>query len=247
MAEPSPIDLKDTMSFSRISILQSDDQELFSTASSLILQFAVLGYTDVASRLQSKLNAYAGDKLHSYSHSQHATLRPLWFLWDRLGAWPWGEEEQVREEIREGWKNGNEAKRSEDGAPAGKQAKLELETTAGDKEVTREDIKQHLDELARDYAQTWWYLGKAEGEKKSPHEHEQEPALAVKREAITSILNAVDEMEPEESKDARAAAMAMDISSGLVSALDLALALEAEGEEAEENTQSAAAILDTIA
>lgn len=61
----------------------------------LALQFAILGQTQLARRIVSKINDY------DYFHGHHVALRPLHLLWDAQQIWPNGEEERVRDSVIE--------------------------------------------------------------------------------------------------------------------------------------------------
>lgn len=221
--------------FSRLKILKLDNSPLLFKTSHLILSFALLGYVDVAARLTQKLNAY--DKLHG----QDYRLRPLWFLWDLLGDWPEGEEERVKDAVRERRRKSREGGGGED-EPAAKQKKVEKSEEEQDAEVTAEDIKAEIDEWSGQYARSWFYPVRYNvrswewrGEEGYPHQAQAHTIPdAVKREEIEKILKSIDEIQPQEFKDAMTGAMAMDVSSGLVSALDLALSLNSEPRKAAE-------------
>ncbi|KAF2637638.1 hypothetical protein P280DRAFT_520772 [Massarina eburnea CBS 473.64] len=105
------------LSFSHQKILQVEDTDLYPRLSRLILSFAVLGYTDVASRLLSKLNQY--DRFHGQYY-----LRALWLLWDYLDAWPEGEKKRVYDQIKE--KKG----RGQEDAVTEEEVKTEIKSVA---------------------------------------------------------------------------------------------------------------------
>ncbi|CAI9627646.1 unnamed protein product [Alternaria burnsii] len=85
----------------RAHLSQCDNHKLFHYTGYIIPELALLGYTDVAGRLISKLNNY--DLYHdSYPYRSQGSL---WFLWDLRAKedgvpWPDGEEEKVRQAVR---------------------------------------------------------------------------------------------------------------------------------------------------
>jgi hypothetical protein len=191
------------------------------------MQFAVLGYSDVARRLVSKMNVY------DYFHGQHVVLRPLYLLWDLLGSWPDLEEERARENIAKDRQR--LAKRSNDvmsSERAGKQAKVETQ----DSPVTKGDVQAELENLAKSWAQSWYSpdrelpgVGWGNVQKKK----EQSESNKLPSQAIKEILTAIEEMHPEEHRNSQTGWLAMKASSGLVSALDLRTQLEESGHETE--------------
>ena len=85
----------------RAHLCQCDNDRLFYYTGYIIPELALLGYTDAAGRLISKLNNY--DLYHdSYPYRSQGSL---WFLWDLRAKedgvlWPDGEEEKVRQAVR---------------------------------------------------------------------------------------------------------------------------------------------------
>jgi hypothetical protein len=79
--------------FFRTKLLQCSHSNLSYMIARLSTQFAILGKTELAKRLVSKLNNY------DYIHGRRRTLLPLHLLWDMQESWPDGEEERVRESI----------------------------------------------------------------------------------------------------------------------------------------------------
>src|SRR5690349_2477750 len=219
MAGPPP--------FSRKELLQCDSSRLYNMLSRLAMQFAVLGYSDVARRLVSKMNVY------DYFHGQHVVLRPLYLLWDLLGSWPDLEEERARENIAKDRQR--LAKRSNDvmsNERAGKQAKVETQ----DSPVTKGDVQAELENLAKSWAQSWYSpdrelpgVGWGNVQKKK----EQSESNKLPSQAIKEILTAIEEMHPEEHRNSQTGWLAMKASSGMVSALDLRTQLEESGHETE--------------
>lgn len=217
--------------FSRLNLLQCDRVQLYNTIARLTLQFAVLGYTDLARRLVSKLNTY------DYFHTHQVILLPLHLLWDMLGSWPDGEEERVRKELEDDRKRDAERSDKQDESErASKQTRAEPQN----RPVTRSDVKAEVQRLADSYAKSWFRPGQMRSRlgtaniSKDLKETAPEPSMETPAQAqrvITQILTAVDRMGPEGFKDAETGALAMDASSGLVNALNLRLRLTEQGKD----------------
>lgn len=213
--------------FSRKELLQCDSSELYNMLSRLVMQFAVLGYSDVALRLVSKMNKY------DYFHGQHVVLRPLYLLWDMSGSWPDLEEERARENIAKDRQR--LAKRNDDemgNERAGKQAKVETQ----DSPVTRGDVQAELEKLAKGWAQSWYSPDRERpgiGWENVQKKKEQSASSKSPEQAIREITAGIQEMHPEEHRNSQTGWLAMKASSGLVNALDLRLQLEESGLETE--------------
>ncbi|KAF2107502.1 hypothetical protein BDV96DRAFT_653594 [Lophiotrema nucula] len=200
--------------FSRPKFLQCATDELCYSISELCLQFAVLGYTTVALRLLDKVNKY--EKHGAY----HGIVRPLWLLWDLLGEWPAGEKERVREEIVSERKRRAEGDR--DGEErGGKQAKLELD----EQDITEEDVKVYMEELAQVFRQGWYWPNRATRGKDEKGPFEKTLSPEEEKQARDAVWEAIDESFEPAYRDETSGSAAMDVSSGLVGALDLSISL----------------------
>jgi hypothetical protein len=124
MASPSVPSIKSYISC-------CDNSSLYVYTSRIIPELALLGCTDIAGRLLSRLNDY--DFYHDSFPCRK--LVDLWYLWDLRAKddgvpWPEGEEEKVRRAVRE-----RRAKeRSSDGG-----------TEENGSTVTRDDIQRELE------------------------------------------------------------------------------------------------------
>ena len=199
---------KSDIHFSRIKILELGNNELYHRLRQLIISFAALGHVDTASRLLSKLNQ------HDRSHGQHVGLRPLWFLWDAIDAWPSGEKQRFYDLVKEEHQKERKTN-TKDERPTRKSARIENKK----EDITDEDLSMKLDELAIGYSKLWWYPSKREGEA-SPFTTPL--STQDKRAIVREVVDAFEAMEPKAFKNAHTGAVAIDASSGLVSALDLA-------------------------
>ena len=194
----------------RAALLQCDSSQSYRTIAHVAMQFAVLGYSDVAMRLIFKMNA------HNYFHGRDMTLQPLHLLWNMLGSWPDHEEERAREDIAR--LRRRQATRSQD-AP-----------------VTMADVQAKLEDLAKSWAQGWWspdqeFLGVGWEALQLQKQKEQTALSKPPAYRIKEILAAIDQMHPEEYRDSL---KGMKTSSGLVKALDLRLQIEDQEHEAED-------------
>jgi hypothetical protein len=227
------------LSFSRTRILQSPSNALYHTLSKLILTFAVLGYTDVASRLLSKLNT------HAKHHGMDVVLRRLWLLWDTVDAWPEGERERVRDLIKEERNPDPRTTGKEDGEGKGEELKKKAAKREKDQEgdaITDEDVRNRIDDLASYYA-GYWMHPPVKGTRGSRYERDM--TSLQKLESIENVLARVEGLEPDEYRHSRTGAMAMNVSSALVSALNLKLS--PDDTQDVEPLPSAEAILGLIA
>ncbi|KAJ4302685.1 ribosome-recycling factor [Kalmusia sp. IMI 367209] len=198
--------------FFRIKLLQLPDNVFYHRIANLILSFAVIGQTDVATRLLSKLNQ------HDSLHGQQLLLRPLWFLWDTLGTWPEGEKARLYDMIQRDRRDGKA--NAEDVAPVRKSARLNKESESA---ISDEQVRKQLERLAQEYREGWWYPAKKYG-KASPHT--QQLSSQEKRQVAKVTWNAVEGMEPGAFTRSQTGALAIDASSALVSTLDLVLDVE---------------------
>ncbi|KAH7113754.1 hypothetical protein B0J11DRAFT_398400, partial [Dendryphion nanum] len=198
--------------FSRSAILHSNRADLGYILAQLAVQFAILGYSEVSSRLISKLNNYD-------ARIGLGTLtRPLWFLWYIIDFWPEGELEKMHKEVRE-------MRKEENG-----------------EDVTPEEIKNLMIQNARSYATSWFwppetlprmYDGRPiqESTHLSPHlwpadDSRQICAPFHAAEAVKSILFALQKPQERPYHYQPAGSSSSDISSGLVSMLDFAIQLD---------------------
>jgi hypothetical protein len=191
--------------FSRGKVLQADNETLYNVLRPLILSFAILGYTDVAARLISKINNY--DKLHG----QYRSFRPLWRLWEYLGMWPDGEKARVLEEIRD-------ERRSDDGEPPAKSAKTEEKK---EEKITDEAVKAHVEKNVRLDMESSWLEEKSD--ETGPHTRSQ-----YKRVIVSEVKKHIQNIG---FHDAQTGSGAMDASRCLVTALDLAIQQDADTED----------------
>lgn len=218
---------------SSLDILKADDAKLPRIISFLAFRFAVLGYADVSRRLVSQLNTY------NQYHTQDFVLSPLWFLWEETSEWPHNEKEKIRNRIIE------ERKKNE----------------KNEEPITEQDIHAHVHILATSFANSWWWPGRPnvwypggteeqKEERKSPYERGVTPTNA--QETIRWILGAIDEAHGSGRfrPPSTGTCGDTDVSSGLVSVLNLRLWLEEQdyGSETEYvDIPSAEAILEMIA
>ncbi|KAF2030624.1 hypothetical protein EK21DRAFT_88747 [Setomelanomma holmii] len=231
--------------FSRTDVLRSPNEDLYSKISNLAIQFAVLGYTDTAANLISKLNK------HNWYHGQRAVIRSLHVLWDQIGRWPDGELDRVRQSIQDERKRAAEKKvTNDDGEETGKKVKLEVD----DSPITEEDMKKNVDDLYHSYAQCWWYPERTHlwfygGEDVPPSPHDQKVDLSDEEilHRISDLISAVHGFEePNKYPDAVKGKETIEPASALVSALELRTKLE-EDNAAADGTPSAQEILEMIA
>ncbi|KAI4678993.1 uncharacterized protein J4E88_006283 [Alternaria novae-zelandiae] len=191
-------------------ISRCDNNSLYDYTSRFVPELALLGYTDVAARLTSKLNNY------DFYHDRLGSLRPLWFLWDLRAKedgvpWPDGEEDKVRRAVRD-----RRAKTSSDDA-----------RNRNDGTITSDDVEEQLRFTAKEFASKWYYPTEMPG----PGLAEAFHAHELDRSATTSQMldGAIDVIHSFEI--ARPAPNIRDARSGLVSMLDLVLTVEAHYEQ----------------
>ncbi|KAI4618794.1 hypothetical protein J4E80_005398 [Alternaria sp. BMP 0032] len=191
-------------------ISRCDNSSLYEYTSRFIPELALLGYTDVAARLTSKLNNY------DFYHDRIGSLRPLWFLWDLRAKedgvkWPDGEEEKVRRAVKE-----RRAKTSSDDA-----------RRRTDEMMTPDDIQEELRLIAKEFASKWYKptvmprSGLAEASQ--AHELGRSPTTS---EMLHSAIDAIHSLET-----ASPAPTIRDVRSGLVRILDLVSSVEAYHEQ----------------
>ncbi|KAJ4401904.1 ribosome-recycling factor [Didymella pomorum] len=214
--------------FSRTKALQCQQSDFYYMATRMALQFAILGQTQLARRIVSKLNDY------DYFHGHHVALLPLHLLWMQQGMWPEGEEERARESIMEDRKRQTEkAGEQEEQERAGNHARIE---TQG-RPVTRSDVKIKVEKLASDWAKSWYWPDRLRTPLEELHWRKSnktkgiapDPSTMTPSEAhaaIQEIMTAVKNMEPKEHKYVQTGVVAMDVSSALVNALDIRLRFE---------------------
>jgi hypothetical protein len=188
-------------------LLRCDNGQLYSYASRLILEFALLGYTDVAARLIAALNNY------DFYHDSRHRLKTLWFLWDFRAKeegviWPEGEEEKVEDAMRE------------------RQRTKASGDRAGDETVTSDDVERELALIAYEFASKWYYPGKLTTSDrvvaKDPHVLDGQLTIEQKLDAAHEIIHSLETVG--------SSAKVNDIKSGLVSALDLVLSAQKDSE-----------------
>lgn len=205
----------------RLKLLQYDNAKLFHLVGQLAMQFAILGYADVARNMVSSMNTY------DYFHGQHVVLRPLYLLWDMTDSWPDHEEERARHMAKEKRRKTTRGK-SESGSTerVGKQARTEAEL---EQTMSKEELKAEIDTLAENWKKSWYRPDRKQryGLGKQMTDQERAEPAKIPTEIITQIMAAIERMTPKEHKDAETGALAMDVSSGLVHALDLRLQLGA--------------------
>jgi hypothetical protein len=219
--------MSDLPPFSRTKLVQCQQSDFYYMTTQMALQFAILGQTQLARRIVSKLNKY------DYFHGHHVALLPMRLLWVQQGMWPDGEEERMRESIIEDRKSHTEeVGEQEEQERAGKHPKIETP----ERPVTRNDIKAEVIKLASGWAESWYWpdrprtpLEELHGRKGNKNKGMAlDPSTMTLSEAhatIQKILTAVENMEPKEHKYVQTGAVAMDVSSALVNALDIRLQL----------------------
>lgn len=218
--------------FSRTAFLKLNNSDLYYKLSGLIISFAAIGHVETASRLLSKLNQ------HDRFHGQHIQLRSLWFLWDSLGEWPAGEKQRVYDLLRDG-RNKDQESRAEDEEPIRKSARIQEKQNEN---ITDEDIESKLQELAISHSKLWWYPSKRDGK---PSPFDSEPSTQDKCATVREIIDFFEETEEKLSNDEHTGAATMDAHSGLVTALDLTLSIEAN-DSSNKSAPSSAEILALI-
>jgi hypothetical protein len=189
-------------------LLRCDNSQLYNYAARPLLEFALLGYTDVAARLIAALNSY------DFYHDSHHRLKTLWLLWDFRAkeegtVWPEGEKQKVRDAVRER----RRTKASGD--------------RAGDETVTSDDVEKELGLIAQDFASKWYYSGKLTGSDRmvagNPHVLDSQPTVEQKLDAAHEIIHSLETVGPS--------AKVNDIKSGLGNALDLVLSAQKDSEK----------------
>ncbi|PGH04609.1 hypothetical protein GX51_03442 [Blastomyces parvus] len=215
-------------------LLQLEDDEFLKFVSSRIQQFAILGYTDIAINLISRLNA----------HSKYCEVevQHLWLLWATLGKWPVGEEEKVKQRITEKRAEKRENKRRKRAREEGGGAR----EGAKEADVTMEDVYDEIRAVEAEYARTWF------------HEARKRVFKAKSRRAVVeglgnehiasgigTLLRSYEKLDPS-WRDARSSDEAMTASSTLVSALDLRWLLKERG-YAQEGLISVEKLMDIFA
>ncbi|KLJ09396.1 hypothetical protein EMPG_15166 [Blastomyces silverae] len=205
---------------SRRKLLQFEDSEFLSFVSSRIQQFAVLGYTDVAINLISRLNAH-----ERYCKVNVQYIQTLWLLWAALGKWPVGEEEKVKQRItKKREKKSTDRKRArEEGGGGG------VREGTKEADVTMEDVYDEIRAMEDVYARTWFY--KARKRVFKAHSGRAEVEYLGSEDiasGIETLLDSFERVKPS-SRDASTGAAAMTASATLVSALDLRWLLKERG------------------
>lgn len=228
--------------FSRLKILQCDNDQLYHLIGQATLQLAILGYKDVAMRLVSKMNE------HDYFHGQHVVLRPLYLLWDLLGSWPDHEEERARNNIAENRKRRLIIDEQGNSKRSGKQAKVQSQ----DENVTTADLQAEIESLEEGWMNSWYRPDRSQSRIGTGQTEEKDGKNASSQttaQDIHQILVAIDLMRPEQHRDAETGFLAMNVSSGLVRALDSRLRLEEQdnGGNDQEDLPSPDALLGMIA
>ncbi|KAH6844476.1 hypothetical protein BKA58DRAFT_459879 [Alternaria rosae] len=187
-----------------------DIGNLYNYTSRVILELALLGYTDVAGRLLSSLNN------HDFYHDRFGSLRSLWFLWNLHAradgvSWPEGEEEKVRQAVRK-----RRAKTKGDDT-----------RTEDDETITPDDVQEELKLFAKDFATKWYYpIGMPDSDRAvafNTHKLDRPSTTAQMLDYIRDIIHSFE--------IARPVAKIRDVRSGLVSALDMVLLCEAYHEQ----------------
>ncbi|KAI4923180.1 uncharacterized protein J4E92_007934 [Alternaria infectoria] len=191
-------------------ISRCDNNSLYDYTSRFIPELALLGYTDVAARLTSRLNNY------DFYHDRFGSLRPLWFLWDlRAKAdgvpWPDGEEDKVRRAVKD-----RRAKTSSDVA-----------RTRNDGTITPDDVQEELKLIAKEFASKWYKptVMPGSGPAEALHVHELDRSSTTSQ-MLDSAKDAIHKLET-----ASPAPTIRDVRSGLVRILDLVLSAEAHHEQ----------------
>lgn len=190
-------------------------------------QFAVLGHIEVASRLVSRVNTL------DPRYVRRNDLKPLWLLWDTTNSWPSGEEEHVRDSITSERKR-IQSQRRDEGAE--KRAKVDLV----DKPITRQDIRVEVHRKAKNYAKGWFWPEKSSllvqhaGRKgKSPHDGDLAPLDM--QETIKCMKK---HYEAVGSAARETLSHASNMSSLLVSALDLSISLSLSDQGADPSPEN---------
>ncbi|KAF2012777.1 hypothetical protein BU24DRAFT_258583 [Aaosphaeria arxii CBS 175.79] len=217
--------------FSKTRLLQASRAEFSRILSNLALQFAVLGCTDVALRLVSRLNKYDADD------HEEVVIRPLWLLWNSIDDWPAGEKERAHDRISsERIRARDQAAGAEDGEErVGKHAKIDV----ADRPVTNEDLQAMIDKTAFEYQRDWWFpnrqvsFGSVQAIREYKTLYDREFTPESMQEALKEMLGKVNEISGGKIMNVRQGAASSDVSSGLVSALNLSLQLKEQGVEFE--------------
>jgi hypothetical protein len=187
-----------------------DNGSLYVYTSRIIPELAVLGHTDVAGRLLSRLNSF------DFYHDQHGRYQALWFLWDLRAKedgvpWPEGEEEKVRQAVRQ------------------RRAKIKRTSNGAESQgpVTSDDMQRELDVIAQDFGSKWYYPSHMSGSDRvvslNPHRLDHPPSICQLLDSARDIIHSFETAHP--------APKIRDVRSGLVSALDLVLSAEVHHEK----------------
>ncbi|KAF2131232.1 hypothetical protein P153DRAFT_337627 [Dothidotthia symphoricarpi CBS 119687] len=232
--------------FSRAQVLQSSNEDLYIKTAKFAIQFAILGYTDTASELISKLNN------HDWYHGRHIGIRPLWQLWDQINHWPDGELDRVRESIKDNRKRAA-GKRVKDnqGEETGKKIKLDVDESP----ITDDDVKKEVDSMYHSYSKSWWYPEVPQfwaygGVHVPPSPHSQEVDLSIEdlRKKTRDLISAFHGWdEPGKYQDAVKGESPIEPSGALASALELRIRLREKGGGGDDGVPSEDEILSMIA
>jgi hypothetical protein len=232
--------------FHRDNVLRCPNETLHCKIAVLAIQLALLGHSETASSLISKLNKH--DWYHTYSNR----VRPLHLLWDLIGQWPEGELTRIHEAIQD--RRQQEAKKKvigDEGDETGKKVKLEVDESP----ITDEDVKKYVTKMYRSYATCWWYperphlwsYAKPEDLPLSPHDPKLKLSAGEVKTRIQSLLEAMEEQKKTPGRLRPGAPTIVMPAEALVSALDLRIQLQEMGSTEFADIPSAEDILSRIA
>ncbi|KAI4945836.1 hypothetical protein J4E91_007750 [Alternaria rosae] len=165
------------------SLSRYDIGSLYNYTSRVIPELALLGYTDVAGRLLGSLNN------HDFYHDRFGSLRSLWFLWNLRARedgvpWPEGEEEKVRQAVRE-----RRAKTKGDDT-----------RTEDDETIKPDDVQEELKLIAKDFLTKWYYpIGMPDSDRAvafNTHKLDRPPTTAQMLDCIRNIIQSFEIAHP---------------------------------------------------
>lgn len=227
-------------------VLRCPNETVHAKMSVFAVQLALLGRSQTASNLISKLNKHDW----YYAYSNH--VRPLHLLWDLIGQWPEGELTRVHEEIQDRRKQ--EAKQKvivDEGNETGLMNELVVDETP----ITDEDVKMYVAKMYSSFATCWWYPERPQvwsyykkGDlPPSPHDPKFDLSAEDVKNRMQNLLDAIEEQKKTPRCWKPGAASVVMPAEALVSALDLRMQLEEMGSAEDADIPSSEDIFSRIA